>query len=373
MKRILFICHSIGGGAGVVLGTLVNQLAEKYDIDIIERLETNSVAIHYPVNVRHLKSMSTFRSNKLWRVLLSIFIYFLPKVAYRYYIKEKYDYEISFNYLYSSYLVGNSPNKHSGKLMWIHSDLYDLDPNKAHYGKLKTRFLYSMQRQAFHKADRIVAISELTRQSIIDLFPKKQEKVALVYNGYDFHIIDKKSRETIVPENNKFRVISMGRLEPRKNVMLQIDAMKLLLNSGIDIELYILGDGDQAGYLKNAAKDCVDIHFLGWQKNPYPYLVSSDLLLVTSFSEGFPTIIVEALHFGIPVVSTPVAGTSELVVEGENGYIIDYTAKSAVNGILKVRAGAFDRCAISRSVDRYSNVNWKRNVFDVLDNLKLGT
>ena len=102
MKRILFICHSIGGGAGVVLGTLVNQLAEKYDIDIIERLETNSVAIHYPVNVRHLKSMSTIRSNKLWRVLLSIIIYFFPTTVYRYYIKEKYDYEISFNYLYSS-------------------------------------------------------------------------------------------------------------------------------------------------------------------------------------------------------------------------------------------------------------------------------
>lgn len=369
MKKILFICHSIGGGAGVVLGTLVNQLAEKYDIDIIERLETNSVVIHYPANVRHLKSMSTVRSSKLWRVLLSIAIYFSPKIVYRYYIKGKYDYEISFNYLYSSYLVGHSPNKRSKKLMWIHGDLYDIDPRKCKYGKLKTRFLYSMQSQAFRRADRIVAISNLTRQSIFDLFPNEQSKVALIYNGYDFDVIDKKSCETTVPETDKFRVISMGRLEPGKNVILQIDAVKLLLDSGIDIELYILGDGDQAGHLKNAADGYVDIHFLGWQRNPYPFLLSSDLLLVTSFSEGFPTTIVEALHMGIPVVSTPVAGTSELIVEGENGYIIDYTAESAATGITKVRSSTFDRRAVSGSVDRYTNTNWGRNVIGMLESL----
>lgn len=386
MKRILFIAHtaSMGGGAEKVLSILIKELSQRYLVDLIERVEDVALPFDIPnKNVRHLPSMSfTDRKcqelgnnvfcNRIWRILLSVWIFVLPRSVHRHFIKDSYDYEVSFNYLYCSSLVGNSPNRNSKKVMWIHGAIVDLLPPITAIngvgGKLKHRAERMMQKDAFFKSDAIVAISQRTHDSIADFCPEVKSKIVDVYNGYDLLIINRLARKFEYPNSRLFRLVSLGRVTCAKNVILQVEAVECLRKKGIDVELLIIGDGDQTDYIQNVSKNNPHIKLLGFKSNPYPYLLASDALIITSLNEGFPTTAVEAMALGKPVISTPVAGTNELI-NAQTGVLVDWNVASVAAGLEKMIATKWDSRLIASSVSKYSKEAWAENVSNLLESL----
>lgn len=388
MKHILFICHTIstGGGSEKVLSMLINELSQYYNITLIERLEDVKQPTSLPGKVNKLKSMSftdarlNFLGKKrivgrIWRFLLSVFIMTMPGRVYRKYIKGTYDYEISFNYLYSSALIANSRNRNSKKIMWIHGSIEDL--KYAQYQgikKLKYYFLYKMQKRAFDKADKIIPISVNTYKSILGIYPQYASKIEIIYNGYNFNEIKLKSKMFPVLRSQRFRLITVGRLDKNKNVRLQIETVCSLLERNIlDIELYIVGQGEEKQLLEKMAGTFLErnIFFLGYQSNPYPYIKASDVLLLTSFSEGFPTVLVEAMCLGIPVITAKVGGVEELVKTGLNGYCLEnYSVKELSKGLLYI-LNDFKKVSndIIQSVSSYTLNSWTENVKNLLDKI----
>ena len=88
--------------------------------------------------------------------------------------------------------------------------------------------------------------------------------------------------------------------------------MKLLLEAfqlvsqRLPVELEIVGDGSLRGELQEFARRLgVDpfVNFLGFRQDPYKFIARSDLLVRSSNSEGLPSVLVEALHCGLPIVS----------------------------------------------------------------------
>ena len=163
----------------------------------------------------------------------------------------------------------------------------------------------------------------------------------MINNGYNFNHIEILSKEPVsIPKRKKYRLISIGRLDQNKNVMLQLEALSILKKNNSQIELIIIGEGNERNNLTDYINNnqlTEDVILTGFLPNPYPLLKTSDCLLVSSYSEGFPTVIVEALYLGIPVVTTPVGGTEELIQEGGNGYISDYSPEiyaKRINDIL---------------------------------------
>ena len=379
MKRILFITHTIsmGGGAEKVLDTLIRELSSEYHIDILEWLEDTISPFHINTStVNHIGSIAwtdrkanslkrNVKINQFKHKLHVLINAFFPKLTYRYHIKNKYDYEISFNYLYTSLLIANSSNKDSKKIMWIHSSLDDLNNETR---SLKYRIYRWIQHRAFNKANAIVAISRMTHNSIAKFQPETENKIHDIYNGYDFNEIYSKSEELKIERGNKFRLISIGRLESRKNVALQIGALEFLRNKGINVELFILGIGEQESALKKLSDNNSNIMFIGFKKNPYPYIKSSDCLIITSYNEGFPTVAVEAMALGKPVISTAVAGTEELI-QPETGLIVDWNVESVANGILTILKNSYDSEKIKNHVSPYTKQNWINNVKKLLNEL----
>ena len=328
MKKILIIPFTIttGGGSEKVLYTLIEELSKHYQIDLIERLECSTHPYQLPDNVRKLKSMSftdkylqTYKGNRflghIHRILLSLLIFIFPKWIYKYYIHSRhYDFEISFNYLYTSYLVAHSPNSSSKKIMWFHGSIYDLEWKNYHGIKRYIyKALFKMQKNALKKADHIVPISINTKKSIEKLFPFSHPKITMINNGYNFNHIEILSKEPVsIPKRKEYRLISIGRLDQNKNVMLQLEALSILKKNNSQIELIIIGEGNERNNLTDYINNnqlTEDVILTGFLPNPYPLLKTSDCLLVSSYSEGFPTVIVEALYLGIPIVTTPVGGT----------------------------------------------------------------
>lgn len=381
MKKILFVCHSAstGGGVGKVLYTLIGELQNNYEIDLLERLE-DSTCPFIPVGyVRKLSSMSYTTKyavehgkiiwlTKLWRVLLSVLLLCIPRIMYRFYIKGTYDYEISFNYLYPSYLISKSRNASSKKIMWFHGSVEDL---KIYGYRGKRRllcfFYLKMQKSALSKADVIVAISKRTAQSIREIFGEFGHKINIIYNGCD---LDKIREINVSPtgSHKSFRLVYVGRLDQNKNVKLQIQAVKILRSKGVNTELFIIGGGESESELKNYAVEADYIHFMGYQQNPYSYIKDSDALILTSYSEGFPTVIVEAMALGKPVITTSVAGTEELINQ-DTGYIVDWNVNSVVAGILEMSGRRFDEKKIKSIAERYTKDRWGKEVDKMLKQL----
>lgn len=114
------------------------------------------------------------------------------------------------------------------------------------------------------------------------------------------------------------KLVTAGRLVPQKGYDRLIDVVGRLVKDGFIFELWILGEGtfEDTEKLKDQARNCGAsdyIKFLGFQDNPYKYMTQCDLFVCSSRSEGYSTVVTEALILGIPVVSTRCAGTDELL------------------------------------------------------------
>jgi len=123
------------------------------------------------------------------------------------------------------------------------------------------------------------------------------------------------------------RLLSIGRLCEQKGQLVLVEALARLRAQGIAFELGLIGDGELRPLLEEAIArcglgDCVRI--LGWADGPaiVKALDESRALVLPSFAEGLPVVIMEALARARPVLSTFVAGIPELVVPGESGWLV---------------------------------------------------
>ncbi len=340
MKKVLIITHSISGGGGAekILNLMLKFInKEKYEIDVLEIKNANKTPPLYK-GINYLGYIR-IRNNKLIdkikdKIYLFLLVFF-PNIVYKKFIKKKYDVKISFNYLIPSFLI-NALNDDSKKICWIHSSIEDLNYSqyKNYLKKIEYKILNKFQKKVFEKANKIIPISKTTKDSIEKLYPFTIPKLKIIYNGFDFK--EYKINESITKENY---IVVVGRLEKRKNFTLAIDVLnELVKKRKINIKLKILGEGELREKLENKVKKLrleKEIQFMGYVQDPKSIVAQAKLLLVTSFVEGFPTVIVESLALKTPVVSTPVAGTEELLVFNslKCGEITNYTVKDIADKI----------------------------------------
>ena len=127
---------------------------------------------------------------------------------------------------------------------------------------------------------------------------------------------------------NKKKLISVGRLSPEKGYMDLLKIYTLLHKKHPDWTLDIVGDGPEMGKMLEYIKehnldDFVKLH--GYQKKDYidNLLSNSSIYLMTSFTESFGIVLIEAMSHGIPCIAFNSAeGACELINSGENGYLI---------------------------------------------------
>jgi colanic acid/amylovoran biosynthesis glycosyltransferase len=122
------------------------------------------------------------------------------------------------------------------------------------------------------------------------------------------------------------RLVCVGRICEQKGQLLLIEAAKKLQDSGINFELVLAGDGEMraeidALIVQYQLQDKVKI--TGWISSDAVrnHILSSQALVLPSFAEGLPVVIMEAMSLKRPVISTYIAGIPELLKQGENGWL----------------------------------------------------
>lgn len=385
-KKILFIIWSFtaGGGAERILANIANDLnPNKYEIDILEIVNFDINKEEVNDNINLLKPIlkyndGTYITRKVSN-LKSRFLYDTlcknPSKIRNKVISKKYDVEISFNYLYPTFLL--SDDSEVLKLSWIHSSIEDLDYRSIEdrRERIKIQEKYLLQKRHLEKVDHIITISDRTFDSVNELYPHLQYKNQKIYNGYNFKDIERKREEDTGIEKKKNTIVTVSKIDERKNIPLLIEAAKLLKERSLEFNIDIIGEGLETNNIKKLIKeynldDRITMH--GFISNPYPYMKNADVYCLTSFVEGFPTVLVESMSCGCPFVSTKVAGLSELNPEESCGISVDWDANSVADALELMLTNNELRTKKSKNcieiIKQFTLENQIKNIERLLDN-----
>lgn len=130
-----------------------------------------------------------------------------------------------------------------------------------------------------------------------------------------------------VPAGRPITLVNIGRFSEQKGQMILVDAMAELMRRGIDVRLKLVGDGELRGTIERAIKQAglgAHVELTGWMDEGQvrKVLAESHALVLPSFAEGLPMVIMEAMVSARPVISTWVAGIPELVQDGRTGWLV---------------------------------------------------
>lgn len=203
-------------------------------------------------------------------------------------------------------------------------------------------YLYGQIEQfVFHHIDKVIMISTETRDYYCIKYPFLKEKSLIVPNGVNIEVFGPVINNCIRKEygiSNKEKVmLYVGRLEKEKRVDCIIKVYEELKEVLTDLKLIIVGNGREKKSLQTSVKDknLTDITFienLSYEKIP-EIMNCADLLIMCSLHEGMPTVVLEALACGLPVVSTDVGDLNSIITD-ETGYIFKDTEMKKVKDII---------------------------------------
>ena len=179
------------------------------------------------------------------------------------------------------------------------------------YKKIDRTIYNHKFRKACEQADRVIAISDMTRQDIIKTYHIPEEKIDVVYQGCAPLFLKQVSPEQKEKIRTKYNlpsryILSVGSIEQRKNLLLIVRALRQL---GKDIHLIAIGKRTPytdivETYIKenNMQQQVSILNNLPFEDLPGFYQMA-DLFIYPSFFEGFGIPIIEALHSNVPVIA----------------------------------------------------------------------
>jgi glycosyltransferase involved in cell wall biosynthesis len=159
-----------------------------------------------------------------------------------------------------------------------------------------------------------------------------------------------KARVGIPPE--RFVIGAVGRLSAEKAFDVLIHSACQLLNEGKDIELLIVGEGDEKPALQAliAKLGCAQrIRLLGYRSDTRELYQAMDIFALSSRREGLPNVLLEAMALEVPVVATRIAGIPRLIHDEENGLLVE---PGDVEGLYQAMAGLLNDASLRARLSR---------------------
>lgn len=336
MKKVLVIIDNLkGGGAEKVLVTFLKYAdlsGMKVDLFLINKEGVYLKDVPSSVRLFYAFTDSSRFLNKVFRRIFLMF----PFLFYVFFIRKSYNLEIAFREDTSTRILLKSPHREARKIAWLHTDL-----ERYHYCKLTNREKYL---RSLKQLDRLICVSEGCEAVLWRLVPEMIGKTQVVYNPVDTETIRRLSAEEADTGflKEQCNLLTIGRLDEGKNHIFLIRCMQKLVRENEKIHLWILGDGVLRQRLETVVAGMglqPYIHFLGFRKNPFPYLAACDVFVFSSLYEGLPTVIIEALILNKKIVSSYCGGAEEILQHGKCGLLSGFSEEEFCEKIKSALAG----------------------------------
>lgn len=229
--------------------------------------------------------------------------------------------------------------------------------------------LHLFMRWTYPWADQIVCVSSGVALDLARTLRLSQESIMVINNPVVSDTLFRQAAKR--PDHDWYRnrsapvILAAGRLVPAKDFSTLIRAFARVRKT-LDARLIILGEGVERKPLTNLI-DTLDLHpyvsLEGFVSNPFAFMASSDLFVLSSRWEGLPTVLIEALACGTPVVSTDCpSGPAEILENGKWGWLtpvgdFEQLAKAILSCIQNPpstpKPEAWERYLSEHSINRY--------------------
>ena len=304
MKVLVLHGHlSMGGEERVLLNVLKNLVELNYDVDLLitwNHGENNLFENEIPEKVNYKFLFDNYNGkNKLIKEIYRIRAKttYLKKVEKI--IKEnKYDVIIDYS---SNLLKYNNFDIKVPVFAWIHFSLT--------FGEKLSADKIEKYKKQYKKYDKILAICDTMRDEFVEILGMDKNKVELVYNPIDLEAIRKKAENIDKNHENYLKqdyFLQVSRLTEQKQPEHLVDIYYKLKQQGIKEKLYFIGNGEKIELIKQKIREYNlenDVVLLGQIENPYPFFKNAKLFVHTAKYEGLPTVLLESLALGTPVVA----------------------------------------------------------------------
>lgn len=222
-----------------------------------------------------------------------------------------------------SILTAAMANTHT-KLLPIEHNTFGME------SRLKSRATDRLARHLYRFADGVVAVSEGVADSVVDGTYIDRSDVTVLYNPIPVSEIREQSQASIDDEwlqSSAFEpIVSVGRLEAQKDLSTLLRSFALVNRARPDTRLILVGRGSKREDLLALAdslgiSDVVSLP--GYVENAYAYMGHASVFALSSEYEGLPTVLIEALACGCPIVATDCpSGPREILSDGEYGTLV---------------------------------------------------
>ena len=254
-----------------------------------------------------------------------------------------------------TYFAGIAAKRVSGKPLVVHMHATEFDRS----GENINRRVYAIEKAGMQAADRVIAVSELTRRIVIGKYGIPAEKVVTVHNAVRFG-----ESEDAVPERAvKDKVVTfLGRITYQKGPDYFVEAAAKVLQRVSDVRFVMAGSGDLMNHVvrRVAQLGIADrFHFTGFLKGGEVQRMFrlSDVYVMPSVSEPFGISPLEAMRSGVPVIISRQSGVAEVLDYAikVNYWDVDALA-DAIYGLLTYPA--LGRMFASKGLEEVTGLKW---------------
>jgi glycosyltransferase involved in cell wall biosynthesis len=199
----------------------------------------------------------------------------------------------------------------------------------ANRGKWRYRFLPPLVARTYPWADAIIAVSAGMADDLSTVAEIPRERILTIYNPVVTPDLEEKSRARcdhpwFAPGSPPV-LLAVGRLTAQKDFPTLLRAFARVQRVR-PVRLLLLGEGEDRAKLEALVSElgvAADVALPGFALNPFPYMARAAVLVLSSLYEGLPTVVIEALACGCPVVSTDCpSGPSEILEGGRYGALV---------------------------------------------------
>lgn len=304
MKKIIFFIPTLGqGGAERVFVNLANEMVQRHRVSFVIQ-DSSGVLMDELSPLIETVDIGMENKLKVLRNFLNHIAMFKPDAVIS---------TLSVPNVIN--VVAHKLSRHTYKV--ITRQAAPINRSMGYLIKKAHRF-------AFKNSDIVIANSNLTRNSMLDVLKlaKKSDAIKVIYNPvYDikmYGLADQDENSSSRLDKSEKYILAVGRLEEVKNFSLLINAYHLT-SAKTSLKLVILGEGSQRKLLEELIESLgltERIVLMGNRSNPYPFYKGASLFISSSKREGFGNIIVEALAFNLPIIYLRSSGAPSEILKG---------------------------------------------------------
>jgi glycosyltransferase involved in cell wall biosynthesis len=193
----------------------------------------------------------------------------------------------------------------------------------------RTPLYYGIDRLCLPRYERVICVSENLYDDCL-AFGVPGRSCTLVENGIDVReftrtVRTSEAKERLGTPPGRLVIGAVGRLSAEKGYDHLVRAADRLISAGLDVELWIAGDGDERSNLQSLVTGlgrADRIRLLGYRTDTGELYQAMDVFALSSLREGLPNVLLEAMALEVPVIATRIAGVPRLMQDGGNGLLV---------------------------------------------------